>query len=310
MFTYYRMNIYAQTTDYIKSLSKRLTDAKKADAIKNHILNLNCADSTKAGLITKVKAYIKDEKLFKDESNINLLNAPEIYNRIFKKVNETRENIKPIDIDMDVIKKIISLKNIKTNDTHNVYALYAYLLATSGLRTNEIWDNSFEFVNHNTIKPKRLSKMPDEAYENAVINLLIPAKEWLNFYDILTNLIKIRKTKYGSAVFTGIKRILAPIHPELSGHSLRKIYLAYHLHILKTDPDKLPSINTKNLLNHTGESTSTYYNGAVKINGDVVDVIDRTDYSKYTIVKIKEVLKSKNISFKSNAKKYELINLL
>jgi hypothetical protein len=53
-----------------------------------------------------------------------------------------------------------------------------------------------------------------------------------------------------------------------------------------------------------------YYNDAVKITGELIDVIDRTDYSKYTIAKLKDLLKSKNIPFKSKTNKTELLKLL
>jgi len=307
------MSIYTKTTIFVDNISKRLTDAKKATAIKEYILNLDCKDNTKSGLITKIKAYVKDKQIFKDNNNINLLNAPEIYNKIFEKVNKDRAEKKSLNIDMNIINQIFNLKCDKVLNNNrvyenNLYSLYAYLLATSGLRTNEIWDNSFDIVSEYIIKPTRISKK--EYNDDDIINLLIPAKIWINYFDILHQLITQKNLKYGSTIFTGIKRKLLPIHPELSGHTLRKIYLSYHKQILNTDADKLPSIRTKKLLNHTSENASTFYNDAVNITGELKDIIDRTDYTKMKVVELKAVLTSKNIPFKSKTNKTELLKLI
>ena len=317
------MNIYNRTTNYIDNIPKRYTDAKKTSLIKDFILNIECIDkygnkspckdTTKSVLITKIKYYIKNNNIFKDTKNIDNLNAPEIYNKIFQKVNIDRTNKKPIDVDIDTISKIMNLKcdkimNNKGEYEHNIYSLYSYLLATSGMRTNEIWDNSFDIVDYNTIKPKRISKK--EYDDNAVVKLLISSTEWINYFNVLHMLIEKRDIKYGSTIFSGIKRKLQTINPNISGHTLRKIYLSYHKQILNTEPDKLPSVRTKQLLNHSSENASAFYNDAVNITGELKDVIDRTDYSKYTIAKLKDVLTSKNISYTSKMKKTELIKLL
>ena len=100
------------------------------------------------------------------------------------------------------------------------------------------------------------------------------------------------------------------MHPKLHAHSLRKLYLAYHLQVKKTGADRMPSINTKKLLNHTHENTSVFYNGTIKITGELVDIIDNTDYSKLKVVELKNILKSKNIKYKHNIKKADLIALI
>ena len=229
------MNIYNRTTNYIDNIPKRYTDAKKTSLIKDFILNIECIDkygnkspckdTTKSVLITKIKYYIKNNNIFKDTKNIDNLNAPEIYNKIFQKVNIDRTNKKPIDVDIDTISKIMNLKcdkimNNKGEYEHNIYSLYSYLLATSGMRTNEIWDNSFDIVDYNTIKPKRISKK--EYDDNAVVKLLISSTEWINYFNVLHMLIEKRDIKYGSTIFSGIKRKLQTINPNISGHTLRK----------------------------------------------------------------------------------------
>ena len=321
------MTIFNHTTSFIDKLPKRLTDKNKADKIKQFILNIEYtdengnkkpySDNTKSGLITKTKKYIRDNNLFKDMKFLDELNAPEIYNKIFENANEIRANKKPIDVDIADIDKIFNLRN-HTRIMNNIgiyeidfYAIYCFLLATSGMRTNEIWDNSFSIVGKQTIKPDRLSKtFNKDAPDDAVVNLIVDAKEWICLFDKLQDYIKTHKPIYGSTIFSGIKRKLKKINPNLSGHSLRKVYLAYHRQVLNTDADKLPSISTARLLNHQGENASAYYAGAVKITGELKDIIDRTDYSKYTIAKLKDVLKSKNISFNSKQKKAELLKLL
>ena len=310
------MSIFNKTTSFIDNINKRFTDVKKASVIKDYILKLDCADNTKAGLITKVKNYIKDNKLFKNDDNIKLLNAPEIYNTIFEKVNKDRDDKKPVDIDIENVEKIFNFKyakklNDKGENEIDFYAIYCYLLVTSGMRTNEIWDNDFEIIDNDKIKPKRISKSYNSnAPDDSSVYLLIPAKEWLSVFKELQNYILIHNPKYGSTIFTGIKRKLEKINPDISGHSLRKLYLAYHKQILKTYNDKLPSVGTAKLLNHNGETASTFYTGSVNITGELKDVIDRVDYSKMKVAEIKEVLKSKNITFKAKAKKADLVKLL
>jgi integrase len=292
-----------------------LKDEKRAENIREFILKLDAKDNTKSGIITKVKKYILDNNLFVNNDNLVILNAKELYDKIIKESYEKRKVRPVIDVDISDIDKIFNLKNDKKMTYKgvyeiNVYSLYSYLLATSGMRTNELWDNSFEVVNRNTIKPSRLSKLiADTTPTDAVVVLLVPANEWLKLFNILQELIKSKDIKYGSTVFSGIKRKLESINPNLTGHSLRKIYLAYHRQVLKTDADKLPSVSTARLLNHSNENASTYYAGAVKISGDTTkDII--TDYSKLKVVDIKNILKSKNIKFKSKAKKAELISLI
>jgi hypothetical protein len=321
------MTIFYQITSFIDKLPKKLTDKNKALKIKDFILNLEYTDengnkvpykdNTKSGLITKTKKYIKDNNLFKDNKFLDDLNATELYNKIFEKANEIRANKKPIDINIDDIDKIFNLRYTKPIMNNkgiyeiDFYAIYCYLLATSGMRTNELWDNSFVIVDKQIIKPVRLSKtFNKDAPENAVVYLIIDAKDWLCLFDKLQDYIKTHKPIYGSTIFSGIKRKLQKINPSLSGHSLRKMYVAYQRQVLNIDPDKLPSISTAKLLNHHNENSSTYYFGAVNITGELKDVIDRTDYSKYTIAKLKEHLTSKNISYTSKMKKAELLKLI
>lgn len=302
--------------EYIDNLPKKSTDKVKAVKIKDFILNLDCADNTKSSLITKIKHHITNNNIFSNNENLNILNAPELYDKIIKENHQNRKERKVVDVDMNVITKILKLKCDKYMDNNGdyqpkIYSLYCYLLFTSGLRQNEIWDNQFTIINSNTIKPKRLSKnIFDATPTDAVINLLIPSTDWINYFNILQKIIKQKDIKYGSTIFTGVKKTLEKIQPDLTGHSLRKLYVAYHKQIKKTDPDKLPSVSTARLLNHRGENASTYYTGAVNITGELADIIDNTDYSKYTIAKLKDVLTTKNIPFKSKSNKAELIKLI
>jgi hypothetical protein len=268
-------------------------------------------------LITKTKHYIANNNIFKDINNLNILNDKDLYARIINNSNKKRnDETKVVNIDMDIITKILNLKCEKYMDNtgeykHKIYSLYCYLLFTSGLRQNEVYDNQFTIIDKYIIKPARLSKLTtDTTPEDAVINLLIPADEWIRYFNILQTGIKDKKLKYGSTISTGVGKTLQKLQKDLSGHSLRKLYVAYHKQILNTDPDKLPSVSTARLLNHNSENASTYYTGAVKITGDLKDVIDKTDYSKYNIPKLKELLKSKNISYTSKMKKAELLKLI
>lgn len=317
-------NYMNEVKQYALSLKNmKLTDGDKADKITDYILNLkgkdkkgiafDVKDNTKKYLLVNIKSYLIDNKIFKNNDFVDKVNSRELYDRIMKQTTKNRDEKGSIDVDMDTIEKLLKLKcNKKLNfDTEQyeveLYSLYIYLLFTSGLRTNEITENDFSIVDKNKIKPNRISKKEYDG--DGIVNLLIPSTEWITLFNNLQNRIKDKKLSQ-STLSSGITRKLKTIQTGLTGHTLRKLYLAYHLQIKKTDADKLPSLTTQKLLNHQGEAGSVYYNGAVKITGELKDVIDNTDYSKYTIAKLKDVLKSKNIPFKSNTKKAELLKLL
>ena len=317
-------NYMNEVKQYALSLKNmKLSDVDKAKKITDFILNLkgkdkkgiafDVKDNTKKFLLVSIKPYLIENKIFKNNDYVDKVNSRELYDRIMKQTTKNRIEKGSVDVDMDTIEKLLKLKcNKKLNfDTEEyeveLYSLYIYLLFTSGLRTNEITENDFAIIDNNRIKPKRISKKEYDG--DGIVNLLIPSTEWITLFNNLQNRIK-NKNMYQSSLSSGIIRKLKTIQTGLTGHTLRKLYLAYHLQIKKTDADKLPSLTTQKLLNHQGEAGSVYYNGAVKITGELKDVIDNTDYSKYTIAKLKDVLKSKNIPFKSNTKKAELLKLL
>ena len=305
---------------YVIKLKKyKWTDKTKAEHIKEYILNIDgIADGTKKDILVKIKPFVIDNNILNDPQYVILINSKELYNKIIKESDAKRDDKPVINIDMDIIDKLLKLKCDKKLNPANgefiidKYSLFIYLLFTSGLRTNEITENEFSIIDKNTIKAKRISKTlnDDNNKPTNLINLLIPSTEWIALFNNLQKQIKENDIYKPSTIGTGIKRKLANIHSELHAHALRKLYLAYHLQIKKTGTDNLPSVNTKKLLNHSNENASIYYNGAVKITGDLADVIDNTDYSKMKIIELKAVLTSKNISFKSNMKKAELIKLI
>ena len=314
------MTFLDEVKQYVLKLKKiKWTDKTKAEHIKDYILKLeNIADGTKKNLLVNIKPFIIENKILNDPEYVKLINSTELYDKVIKQSDKNRENTPVIDVDMTIVNKLLNLKCDKklnvVNGLYEIdkYSLYIYLLFTSGLRTNEITENDFSIVGDTQIKAKRLSKTfnTDNSNSNNIINLLISSNEWITLFNSLQKQIKENNIYKPSTIGTGIKRKLENIHPELHAHALRKLYLAYHLQIKKTDADKLPSINTKKLLNHSNENASVYYNGAVKITGDLNDIIDNRDYTKMKIAELKDVLKSKNITFKSNTKKEELLKLL
>lgn len=314
------MTYLDEVKQYVLKLKKiKWTDKTKAEHIKDYILKLeNIADGTKKNLLVNIKPFIIENKILNDPEYVKLINSTELYDKVIKQSDKNRENTPVIDVDMTIVNKLLNLKCDKklnvVNGLYEIdkYSLYIYLLFTSGLRTNEITENDFSIVGDTQIKAKRLSKTfnTDNSNSNNIINLLISSNEWITLFNSLQKQIKENNIYKPSTIGTGIKRKLENIHPELHAHALRKLYLAYHLQIKKTDADKLPSINTKKLLNHSNENASVYYNGAVKITGDLNDIIDNRDYTKMKIAELKDVLKSKNITFKSNTKKEELLKLL
>ena len=310
------MTYLDEVKQFVLKLKKiKWTDKTKAEHIKQHILDIEgIADGTKKNILVKIKPFIIENNILNDPEYVKIINSTELYDKVIKQSDKNRENKGVIDVDMAVVEKILKLKCDKKLDvvsgTYEIdkYSLYIYLLFTSGLRTNEITENEFSIVGDTQIKAKRISKQ-DNSGDN-IINLLISSTEWITLFNSLQRQIKINEIYKSSTIGTGIKRKLVNIHPDLHAHALRKLYLSYHQQIKKTDADKLPSINTKKLLNHSNENASVYYNGAVKITGEIKDIIDNRDYNKMKIADLKDVLQSKNIKYTSKMKKIELINLL
>ena len=310
------MTYLDEVKQFVLKLKKiKWTDKTKAEHIKQHILDIEgIADGTKKNILVKIKPFIIENNILNDPEYVKIINSTELYDKVIKQTDKNRENTDVIDVDMSVIDKLLKLKCDKKLDVVSgkyeidKYSLYIYLLFTSGLRTNEITENEFSIVGDTQIKAKRISKQ-DNSGDN-IINLLISSTEWITLFNSLQRQIKINEIYKSSTIGTGIKRKLVNIHPDLHAHALRKLYLSYHQQIKKTDADKLPSINTKKLLNHSNENASVYYNGAVKITGEIKDIIDNRDYNKMKIADLKDVLQSKNIKYTSKMKKIELINLL
>jgi len=301
---------------YVSKLKKyKWTDKTKAEHIRDYILQLdNTADGTKKNILVNIKPFIIENKILNDPEYVKLINSPELYDKVIKQSDKNRENTPVIDVDMTIVNKLLNLKcdkklNVVSGKYEiDKYSLYIYLLFTSGLRTNEITENEFSIVDNTTIKAKRISKQ-DNTGDN-IINLLISSTEWITLFNSLQKQIKENNIYKPSTIGTGIKRKLLNIQSNLNAHALRKLYLAYHQQIKKTDADKLPSVNTKKLLNHSNENASVYYNGSVKITGELKDIIDNRDYTKMKVAELKDVLKSKNISFNSKQKKADLLKLL
>jgi len=310
------MTYLDEVKQFVLKLKKiKWTDKTKAEHIKQHILDIEgIADGTKKNILVKIKPFIIENNILNDPEYVKIINSTELYDKVIKQTDKNRENTDVIDVDMSVIDKLLKLKCDKKLDVVSgkyeidKYSLYIYLLFTSGLRTNEITENEFSIVGDTQIKAKRISKQ-DNSGDN-IINLLISSTEWITLFNSLQRQIKINEIYKSSTIGTGIKRKLVNIHPDLHAHSLRKLYLSYHQQIKKTDADKIPSINTKKLLNHKNEAGSVFYTGVVKITGELKDIIDNRDFTKMKVAELKDVLQSKNIKYTSKMKKIELINLL
>lgn len=314
------MTILNTIERYVDALSNTigLTDKDKAVRIKDFILNMeNVSDGSKKNCLVNIKKYVIKNNIFEDNEMVNFINCKVFYAKCIDASNLSRETKSIIECDIEVVKEILKLKNNykvdRNTKIHNInkYSLYIYLLFTSGLRTNEITDNSFTIIDNTTIRAKRISKQKeDDTDKPKDIKLLITSTEWLKLFENLQEQIKRMNITASGTIGSGIKRQIELIHPTMTAHSLRKLYLQYHKTIRKTDEDLLPSVLTKKLLHHSNENVSVFYNDAVKITGDLTELIDNTDYSKYKIAELKVALKNKNIPYKYYFTKKELLELL
>lgn len=302
------MSVLQKTIDYVKTLNKKIKEETRAFQIRDFILNQNIADAYKASLISNIKKHLKSINYFKNIDTYNSLNAPtEIYDAVIKNAEERRTKKIPVSLDIDTLQKLLDLKN-----TDDIYKLFTWLLFTSGLRLNEVFDNEITFVCVDKIKVKYISKKDNEP-DNNLVYLLVPANEWIDIFNKFQK-IKIEKNLTNLDTYhTAVKRVLnrLDINDKLSAHSLRKLYVTYQTEIRNFEPDKLPAIRTKKLLNHQKESTSVFYTGAIKITGDLRDVIKNNDkYNKMKVADIKKLLDECGIKYNSKMKKLDLINLI
>jgi site-specific recombinase XerC len=302
------MSVLQKTIDYVKTLNKKIKEETRAFQIRDFILNQNIADAYKASLISNIKKHLKSINYFKNIDTYNSLNAPtEIYDAVIKNAEKRRTEKIQLSLDIDTLQKLLDLKN-----TDDIYKLFTWLLFTSGLRLNEVFDNEITFVCVDKIKVKYISKKDNDPDNNPVY-LLVPANEWIDIFNKFQK-IKIEKNLTNLDTYhTAVKRVLnrLDINDKLSAHSLRKLYLTYQTEIRNVEPDKLPAIRTKKLLNHKNESTSVFYTGAIKITGDLRDVIKNNDkYNKMKVADIKKLLDECGIKYNSKMKKLDLINLI
>ena len=308
------VKVYAETLR-----PKKMSDKVKANRIRQFVLDKKMPDgkpyssATKSSTISNLKKYLIPTNYFTDNKTYDDLNVPDLYNEVFKQRQLQREEKTFIkDISIEQVKTLIDL-----NDSDDHYELLTWLLLSSGLRINECLHNKVKYICINKIKVDFISKKnPDDNTDNNFVYTLVPANKWIKIFDKFQSIIKQRGLDSPHTFSKGVKRVLerykiSTKDKSISAHSLRKLYLAYQLHIKNFEADKLPSIKTKKLLNHSSENATVYYTNAINITGELKDVV-RNDkgYSKIKIADIKKILKDCNISFNSKLRKEQLIALI
>jgi integrase len=304
-------SIYNKVLDYIDTLNKQsLNDELKATKIVDFILNLDVSNSYKSSTITKIKKYLTENNMFSNPDFYKLVKAPtEFYNDLFENTKSNRLKKQPKTLNQNDINILFNLKN-----SDDPWKLYIWLLFVSGRRLNELFDNKISKISIDKIKLDFISKKENIPDEN-IVHLLVPSND---FFDVLNKFINLKKTTpvlnklpyYQTAINRTLKKLKLS-NNELTSHSLRKTYLTYMVDVKKFKPDLMPSVRAKILLNHNNENTSTFYNGAVKldnVDNDVVKNIDK--YNCMKIPDIKKLLDDNSIKYKSKMKKNQLIALI
>jgi len=304
-------SIFNKVLDFVDTLNKKsLNDELKATKIVDFILNLNVSNSYKSATITKTKKYLTETNAFSNPNNYNLIKAPtKFYNDLFEISKSNRKEKQPKTLNQNDINILFNLKN-----SDDAWKMYIWLLFVSGRRLNELFDNTITKISIDKIKLGFISKKENIPDEN-IVHLLVPSND---FFDVLNKFNNLKKTNdvlnnfpyYSIAINRTLKKLKLSDN-ELTSHSLRKTYLTYMMEVKKFRSDLMPSIRTKMLLNHNNENTSTFYNGAVKldnINNDIVKNIDK--YNCMKIPDIKKLLDDNSIKYKSKMKKNELISLI
>ena len=302
-------SVFDDAIKYVKTLDKKgLTDEIKAKKIVDYILKLDISKSYKSTSITKIKKYLIDTNSFSNPENYILVKAPtELYNELHDISNENRKDKKNIILNQNDINILFNLKN-----SDNPWKLYIWLLFVSGRRLNELFDNTITKISIDKIKLAYISKKENNPDEN-IINIIVPYDEFIavynKFQDYKKNMKQLNNFPYyQKAVNRTLDKL--KLSSPITTHHLRKAYLTYMLDVKKFKADLLPSVRTKMLLNHASEYNSTYYHGAIVLNG-VNDIAKNTDkYNCMKISDIKQILKDNGIKYHSKLKKAELIALI
>jgi integrase len=291
---------------------KKFADKVKASKIKQFVIDKEkYSNSYKTSLISNLKKSLINTNYFDNIKSYDFLNVPELYDAVFKQRAIEREKdtiVKNIPID-----DIKTLLNFKNSEDH--YELLCWLLFTSGLRLNELIDNKITPICIDRIKVDFISKKSNN-YNGFIKYLIVPSNIWIDVFNQFQKIINEKSLYNPNSFSKGVKRVLLKYNisndnENVSSHTLRALYLTYQVEIKNFEPDKLPSIKTKKLLNHSNENAGVFYTGAVKITGQLEDVVKNDKiYTKMKITDIKKILDDCNIKYHSKLKKNQLIALI
>lgn len=303
-------SVFNNALDYFNSLNQQsLSQVLKVKKVVDFILKQNVSNSYKSTLITKIKQHliannlIDSSKYFDDIEEIK-----DLYNGLFEQVKENRSNKSPVSLNQNDINILFNLKN-----SDNPWKLYIWLLFVSGRRLNELFNNTITKISIDKIKLAFISKKENKPDEN-IVYLIVPYDEFIavynKFQDYKKNMKQLNNFPYYQKAINRTLDKLKLSDSDVTTHTLRKTYLTYMVEVKKFRPDLMPSVRAKMLLCHDNEFTSTFYNGAVKLNG-VNDIAKNTDkYNCMKISDIKQILKDNGIKYHSKLKKAELIALI
>jgi integrase len=304
------MNFFDSIIAYALSIKGEQEEALTAEMIKNFILShTQYVDATLATNLSRVKGKLVKDEYFDDVTVASIIGDTKLYEKVAINAKEKRKDIEVETYSKNVIDKIVNLKYAKDirYKRPDIYSIYLYLLFVSGLRTNELWQNEISVIDKHTISVKHISKRKFDTKDSYEVKLTIPSDEFLNLYNFMSKTLIERNIKY-STIGSNIDAKIKIIDPKLHAHSLRSMYLYYITKVQKALDKQLPSVQTKELLNHTNESTSIFYNGKVIL--DVSTDIFKEQYDKMTVKQIKELLDQRSIKYTTKMLKPKLIELL
>jgi len=270
--------------DYAEEIKDDKDNAMK---IKEYIMKIEDIEpSTRAKYLSVTKKSLIEKGYFKNNLEANAIGDTELYASLIKKRDEDRGDKEISIFDIDIIRKILMLKDIINREKKDVYSLYLYLLFVSGLRINELWDNEITYNSRDTIEVKNISKREhrDDKY---TVYTLIEAYDFIKLYNELKELLDEKDIKFISLSKILDNRIKA-IDERLHTHMLRGLYIYYQTKIRDIFPNMIQSQKVKKLLNHVGETTSVFYNDVVRINGNT-DIIKETNSKYLKGLKVKEL---------------------
>lgn len=241
---------------------KRNSDDQTLKLIKDSIYS----DQPKPRTITH--RYSLTKKKFKSiTSDVDFLKQikPDISltNSVIQQNKIIRDNKQIININEDLIKKILSFEN-----SEDIFKLFMYLLLISGRRTTELLNSKINNIKGKGIQFEVAKRRNTTDDKFAIFNSLTSKSKFFKNYNKFKRLYK--RVNQQTFQRTLLRKVNKYLGDNIRPHTLRGIYANY---LYKFRNKQMIKINTfiKDVLSHKSAETSLNYTGYnIQLKKDII----------------------------------------